>query len=176
MDTLAHALWAGLGLVAARRHVPIAPRVALAAVGLAVLPDLAHLLPLLAGGGGWRTLADYIGATPGAEPALAPRVAMLSHHLHCIGHSAVIAGAVTLAAWRWRRAWMIPLAGWWSHIVIDVFTHSADFYPSPVLYPLTMRGFHGVAWNEPWFMALNYVALGACAIWLVASRRRNRQP
>ena len=52
------------------------------------------------------------------------------------GHSAVIAGALTLAAWRWRRAWLIPLAGWWSHIVIDVFTHSADFYPVPVLLQL----------------------------------------
>ena len=66
MDTLAHALWAGLGLVAARRRVPIAPGVATAAVGLAVLPDLAHLVPLLAGGG-WRTLLDYIVATPGTE-------------------------------------------------------------------------------------------------------------
>ena len=172
MDTLAHALWAGLGLVAARRHVPIAPRVALAAVGLAVLPDLAHLLPLLAGGGGWRTLADYIGATPGAEPALAPWVAMLSHHLHCIGHSAVIAGAVTLAAWRWRRAWMIPLAGWWSHIVIDVFTHSADFYPVPVLYPFTQRGFDGLAWNTPGFQLANYTALALAGIVLWLTRRR----
>ena len=171
MDTLAHALWAGLGLVAARRRMAIPPRAAAAAVALSVLPDLAHLVPLLAGGGGWRTLIDYIGATPGTEPALAPGVAMLSHHLHCIGHSAVIAAAVTLAAWRWRRAWMIPLAGWWSHIVIDVFTHSADFDPVPVLYPVTQRGVDGLAWNTPGFQLANYTALAVAAIALWLTRR-----
>jgi membrane-bound metal-dependent hydrolase YbcI (DUF457 family) len=62
-------------------------------------------------------------------------------------HSAVGAVVVTLLVWRLRRALWIPLLGWWSHIVIDVFTHSADDYPSPVLYPFTQRGFDGIAWN-----------------------------
>jgi hypothetical protein len=49
-------------------------------------------------------------------------------------------------------------------------THSADFYPVPVLYPLTMRGFDGLAWNTPWFMVLNYGAIAICAF--VLWRRR----
>lgn len=49
--------------------------------------------------------------------------------------------------------------------MIDVFTHSADFYPSPVLYPFTLRGFDGLAWNTPWFMVVNYVALVAAFLW-----------
>ena len=56
-------------------------------------------------------------------------------------------------------------------IVIDVFTHSAAYYPVPVLYPITMRAFDGVAWNTPWFIALNYVALGATYLWLVRTRQ-----
>ena len=60
----------------------------------------------------------------------------------------------------------LPLLGWWSHIVIDVFTHSAEFYPSPVLYPFTQRGFDGIAWNTPAFMAANYLALALAAAWL----------
>jgi hypothetical protein len=43
---------------------------------------------------------------------------------------------------------------------------SADYYPSTVLYPITRQGFDGVAWNAPWFIALNYAALAA--IYLVA--------
>ena len=69
----------------------------------------------------------------------------------------------------------IPLLGWWSHILIDVFTHSADFYSSPVLYPLTMRGFDGIAWNAPWFMVLNYVSLVTAYAWFWMRRRRSRQ-
>ena len=174
MDTVAHALWAGIGIAAARRRVPIPRAMALATIGMAVLPDLAHLLPLVAGGGGLRTLVDYTFATPGAEPVLAPWVAMLSHHLHCILHSAVIAGVASVCVWRWRRSLLVPLLGWWSHIVIDVFTHSADFYPVPVLYPFTQRGFDGLAWNTPGFQWVNYGAIAAAVLVLVLTRRRGQ--
>ena len=60
---------------------------------------------------------------------------------------------------------------WWLHIVIDVFTHSVDFYPSPVLYPFTQRGFDGLAWNTPWFMLANYVALAGVGLWLLWRRK-----
>ena len=67
----------------------------------------------------------------------------------------------------------MPLAGWWSHIVIDVFTHSSEYYPSPVLYPITDRGFDGIAWPTSWFMALNYAALGIAGLWLWRSARKD---
>ena len=85
-------------------------------------------------------------------------------------HSAVVAGAVTLLLWTIRQTLWVPLLGWWSHIVIDVFTHSADYYPSPVLYPITQRGFDGLAWNTPWFLVLNYVVLCTVGWWLWTSR------
>lgn len=172
MDTLAHALWAGIGIAAARRRVAISPGVMAATVAMAVLPDLAHLLPVIAGGGGWQTLADYVMARPGTEPALPPLVALLSHHLHCILHSGVIAGVATLWVARWRPCLWAPLLGWWSHIVIDVFTHSNDFYPVPVLYPFTQRGFDGLAWNTPGFQAVNYAVMLVAVLALVLTRRR----
>jgi len=102
-----------------------------------------------------------------------PLIARITDHLHCIPHSAVVALPLSAAAlWRSTDRFLLPITGWWSHIVIDVFTHSADYYPSPVLYPITLRGFHGVAWNEPWFLAANYVALAALAAWLAWSRRK----
>ncbi len=101
-----------------------------------------------------------------------PAVASWSHHLHCTLHSAIVAGSVTLCAWWVRGALWIPLLGWWSHIVIDIFTHSVDFYPAPVFYPITQRGFDGIAWNRPWFMVLNYTALTIAALWLWRTRKR----
>ena len=175
MDIFAHALWAGAAMVLARRRWPIAPRTIVLTMGMAALPDVPQLLPLV----GWQMFGDgsaavlqaYAYAVPGQEPALPPLVALLSFHLHCSMHSAIVAGAVTLLMWAVLRSVWVPLLGWWSHIVIDVFTHSAEYYPSPVLYPITERGFDGLAWNTPWFLVLNYVALGATCLWLLRTRR-----
>lgn len=176
MDILAHALWVGVGTAVARRRIPISRPAAVATVTLAVLPDIVQLFPLVpwvvAGDGTLAMLRAFVLAVPGQEPQLPPIVALLSHHLHCIMHSAVVASIVTLLLWLPHRRFWIPLAGWWSHIVIDVFTHSAAYYAVPVLYPFTEHGFDGVAWNEPWFLALNYSALALCILGLVLTRRR----
>lgn len=176
MDIAAHALWAGAGITVLGRHRPIAPATAAATVLLAALPDIVHMLPLLAwwavGDGTLAAVRAYAVALPGQEPAMPPWVALASHHLHCVMHSLFAVGGATLLVWAVRRTLWIPLLGWWSHIVIDVFTHSATFYPVPVLYPLTDRGFDGVAWNTPWFMVLNYTALAAVGVWLLLTRAR----
>jgi hypothetical protein len=169
VDIVAHGVWTGIGVVLARRRRPISRRTAAATVALAVVPDLAQLAPLLVlaiTSGQFDVLRAYATALPGGEPALPPLVAELAHHLHCVLHSAVVAGLVTLLVlWRHRRLWF-PLWGWWSHIVIDVFTHSADYYPVPVLYPFTQRGFDGLAWNTPWFVALNYSAMALALLFI----------
>jgi hypothetical protein len=177
VDIVAHALWAGIGVTLARRRWRITRRTAVITVGLAALPDVMHLVPIIAwwllGDGTFATIKAYAIAVPGAEPTLPPLVNLLSHHLHCVMHSAIVAGAVTLLSWATLRFVWIPLLGWWSHIVIDVFTHSADYYEVPVLYPITERGLDGLAWNTPWFMVLNYAALAAMVLWLLHTRRRS---
>ncbi len=180
MDILAHTLWAGLGVAVLRRRRPVAPRTVAATLGLATAPDALHLLPILAwwafGGGGWDAVLAYAVAVPGQEPGLPAEVNLLSHHLHCIMHSAVVAGVVSGLLWMLLRSLWIPLLGWWSHIVIDVFTHSADYYAVPVLYPFTQQGFDGIAWNTPWMLALNYAAIVASTwwVWRSGTARRKR--
>ncbi len=179
MDIFAHTLWVGAGIVAIGRHRPIAPRMAAATIALAAVPDVLHLLPIFGwwvfGEGSASALWAYAVAVPGSEPELPPSVAFWSHHLHCVAHSAIVAAALTLVIWAWRRMLWVPLLGWWSHIVIDVFTHSADYYAAPVLYPLTERGFDGLAWNTPWFMLLNYLLLAAAGLTLWFRRTRDRR-
>jgi hypothetical protein len=183
MDIIAHGLWAGLGATWLARRRLASVRVARAqiasAVALATLPDVVHLAPVAAwaafGGGSFADLVAYALATPATEPAMPHWVSEAAHHLHCIMHSALIAGAITWAVSRvprWWQAVAVPLAGWWLHIAIDVFTHSADYYPAPVLYPITREGFDGLAWNTPWFLAANYAALALAAFLLWRGRRR----
>jgi hypothetical protein len=129
------------------------------ALALAVLPDLLHNLPVLAWAiasgnpGDWWT---YAVALPGKEPMLPAWVVTLSQQLHCLFHSALVATVISGLLYVARHQFWLPLLGWWSHIIIDVFTHSADFYPSPVFYPVSSWGFDGLAWNSTWFTALNY--------------------
>ena len=176
MDIVAHTLWAAAGAAVVHRRRPLSRGTVAATLVLAALPDVIHLLPLagwwLLGDGSMAALRAYAVAVPGQEPVLPPLVGLLSHHLHCVMHSAPIAGLVTFALWALRRTLWIPLLGWWSHIVIDVFTHSADYYAVPVLYPFTESGFDGIAWITPWFMVLNYTALAAVDAWLLMSSRR----
>lgn len=139
-----------------------------------VAPDLIQLLPVLVWSASQANpLAstwDYISAVPGAEPAVPASVQWLSHHLHCITHSAVIAAVVAIIVWRVRGALWARLIGWWLHIVLDVPTHSNDYYPVPFLYPLTYWAIDGIAWTNPWLLGANYAALAIA--WLVLIRTR----
>ena len=175
MDIVAHTLWAAAGAVVIHRRRPMSRGTAMIAVALAAVPDVIHLLPLagwwLFGDGSFAALRAYAVAVPGQEPVLPQLVGLLSHHLHCVMHSAPVAGLVTALAWAVRRVFWLPLLGWWSHIVIDVFTHSAYYYAVPVLYPFTERGFDGIAWTTPWFMVLNYAALVLVGAWALVRRR-----
>jgi hypothetical protein len=175
MDILAHALWASAGAQLAGGRRTLKARTVALIVALAALPDILHLLPItgwwLFGDGTFAALRAYAIAVPGREPPLPPVVLLLSHHPHCIAHSAVVAAVAMLLLWVALRSQWIPLLGWWSHIVIDVFTHSAAFYPVPVLYPFTYRGFDGLAWNTPWFLAANYAAIGFAAALLWFTKR-----
>lgn len=128
----------------------------------------------LLGDGSLPQLWHYAVALPGQEPNAPPMVTLLTHHLHCTFHSVIIAGFVSLVAWLALGRFLIPLFGWWSHILIDIPTHSANFYPSPVLYPITQSGFDGVAWNTPWFVAINYSALLIAGLYLIWSYRWGR--
>lgn len=178
MDVFAHALWAGTGVMLAQRRWAIKPRTAAATVAVAVAPDIPHLLPIVGwsvfGSGTAAAVEGYAVALPGQEPSVPPMIEWMSHNLHCVTHSAIVAAVVTLLLWIWLKSLWIPLLGWWSHIVIDVVTHSADYYPSPVLWPITREGFDGVAWDTPVVMALNYLALAVVYLWLLRQRRRAR--
>ncbi len=174
MDIVAHGLWATLLCRWRGRERPMRRTTDAWTVGLAVAPDLVQLTPIVIGAmvlpEGWTALQAYFHALPHYLPVLPPLAEALMHHLHCTMHSALVTTVVTLLVWwRLQRLWW-PLLGWWMHIVIDVFTHSADFYPSPVLYPITQQGFDGWAWNNPWLLMVNYIFI--LLLWVVTKDPR----
>jgi hypothetical protein len=178
MDIVSHALWAGAAAEAVRRRRSLRSRIVWTAVGLGILPDIAAVFPMVV----WAALqpdvlglvAAYITATPHTEPAIPAIVETMSHHAHCVTHSAVVAAMVSLVVWRKWPAIFPALVGWWLHIAIDIPTHSDDYYAVPFLYPLTYWGFDGVAWKTPWVMAVNLTGLALAYAALLIRRGRNR--
>lgn len=178
MDILAHSLWAGMGTYAMSTQPEIKGKLVFVAAIMAAIPDVVHVIPVLISTiihGAPMQLFAYIMASPDSEPQLPDWVNLASHHLHCIFHSGIVALFLTAFYQLYGHVIRTALAAWWSHILIDVFTHSADFYPSPVLYPITYQGFDGLAWNTPVFMTVNYLALAMFFIWLV-NRKKSHPP
>ncbi len=176
MDILAHGLWAWAGGEVLRRRGHLTKRTLAAGVALTLAPDLIQMLPVLAGVLiGQISLGEFLAyatANPDQEPIKVAWVSVSANHLHCVMHSVIIAGVVSLVAW-WRWPVILyPLLGWWLHIAIDVPTHSSDYYAVPIFYPISFRGFNGIAWTSPWFIGMNYVALVAAGIWLIRTRSR----
>jgi len=51
------------------------------------------------------------------------------------------------------------MLGWFLHILIDIPTHSYQFYPTPFLWPISNWYFYGISWGMSWFLILNYAAM-----------------
>lgn len=144
----------------------------------ALLPDVFHAIPvsiwaLLGTGNPWDAVLAYALATPGSEPPMPAWVVDISQVVHCSLHSAILAGLVSLLVWRGGNFQLRYLMlGWWSHILIDTFTHSADYYPVRTFYPLSEWSFDGWAWNSSTFIATNYLLLGLVYFGIGLSRNR----
>lgn len=100
----------------------------------------------------------------------------LAPTLYQYSHSIVIWLLVFLILWLIFRRPRFELLGWLLHILIDIPSHSALFFPTPFLFPIFTYVFpYGVAWGNKWFMITNYTAL--VLVWggiLLKKLRKNK--
>ncbi len=97
-------------------------------------------------------------------------VMRLANSLYGVSHSAIAFVFVFAIVWLLARRPTLELGGWFLHILIDIPTHSFQFYPTPLLWPLSGWKFNGISWSTPWFMILNYSAL--VVVYLILWRKR----
>jgi hypothetical protein len=84
----------------------------------------------------------------------------LASYLYQFSHSLVIFALVFILVWVLSRRPRWELIGWALHILIDIPSHSAGFYPTPFLFPISDYKFlYGVSWANQTYMIINYSAL-----------------
>lgn len=88
-------------------------------------------------------------------------------------HSLLVASAViALVAW-WRRDIAFAMLAWPFHILLDLPFHSADFFPTRILWPVSGWIFDGVHWGNPLVWFSNLAGLALLWSWRRHRGRRN---
>lgn len=143
MDTFAHGLWT-YAIFHNKSY-------AWQAVLFGVLPDLLSFGMLF-------VINIFSGKFHRGPPALEsiPKWLFAAYNLT---HSLVLFLIIFFSIFLITKKWYWPLLGWAIHILIDIPTHSARFFPTPFLWPLSNYNFNGISWATPWFMVINYLAL-----------------
>jgi len=171
MDIFAHGLWAAAAARGSNRKVRRKISVWWTA-WWGVFPDLFAFAPAIAFML-WRRLAGV--RPPAAVGDRSDPVFHLAWSLYQASHSLIVFGAVFGLIWLIARRPWLPMLGWALHIVIDIPTHTARFFPTPFLWPVSPYRFSGISWGNPWFMLVNWSAIAIVYLLLRRTGRRRRK-
>ena len=162
MDIVSHGLWGGIAF--GRKDRP--------SFGLAcffgVLPDLFsfgpfHVAVLL----GFAERPRFSPEPP--DPSLIPAYV---HRLYNVTHSLVVFLAVFALLWVVCRKPIWEAFAWGLHILLDVFTHSYRFFPTPFLWPISDFKIDGWPWGMRAIFIPNVIFLALLYAWLLLRQRR----
>ena len=81
------------------------------------------------------------------------------YDLYDISHSMVTALVFIAIAYKINKDFAWPMLAWPMHIVVDFFTHSIEFFPTPILWPISDYRFDGVPWSNPYVFGINFVLI-----------------
>jgi hypothetical protein len=147
-------------------------------------PDLVAFMPvfLLFGGGmlSGHVEPENFPRPTEAEAAgtAATGIFWVTHAIYSVTHSAVVFAIVFFGVWAFRKfilkrkhAFVWEMTPWLLHILVDLFTHSYEFYPTPILWPVSAWRFDGIPWSHALIIGPNYLLL-ALGFYLVRRRRK----
>lgn len=93
-----------------------------------------------------------------------------------ITHSIVVFLFVFSIVWFLMRKPPLLILGWPLHILMDLFTHTPEFFPTPIFWPLSNVHFtHGISWANPVIYFPNLALLGVLYTYFFLIRPRQRK-
>jgi len=139
MDIVSHGLWGGIAF--GRKN----PKNYLIAFLIGVSPDIFSFGFFWIAR--WLGLAEEISFSGGhPDQSLIPQYV---HILYGITHSLIIFFIVFFLIWFLLKKPYWLLGAWFIHILIDIPTHSFDFFPTPFLWPVSNYMVNGISWGNP---------------------------
>lgn len=179
MDVFSHGLWAGAVAKAANKSTVVGKIKIWQTIFWGVSPDFfAFAVPFvwmfwnIAFGG--LKFSDF--PRPEAmEPAVRDTLPIfnIASGLYNISHSLIIFTLIFIFIWLFLRRSVWEMSGWLLHILIDIPTHSYQFYPTPFLWPISEWKFNGFSWSTPWFLILNYSAI-ILVYWFLKKKKNKK--
>ena len=145
MDTLSHALW-GKGLFGYRKYRWFS-------FLFGVIPDLLSF-------GLYFLFNLLINPSPMkfGKPELS-EIPEWVFMLYDFSHSLIIATLFILIVYKINKDFCFPMLAWPFHIVLDFFTHSVQYFPTPILWPISDYRFDGIPWSNKYVILVNVVGI-----------------
>lgn len=158
MDILSHGLYGGVafGRISKRDYIT--------AFLFGIAPDL------LAFGTFFIINLFSFGSLGKPDLASIPQYIFITYDL---SHSLVIFAVFFALLWfiGYKHFAKLTLA-WPLHILVDIPTHDATFFPTPFLWPISDFHIDGISWGHPMIFIPNVVLLlGLYGYWYIKQRR-----
>ena len=156
MDTLSHALW-GKGLFGYRKYRWFS-------FLFGAIPDLLSfgiyfLFNLLINPLPFKLGKPSLGEIPSWVFAL-----------YDFSHSLIIALIFIVIVYLINKDFCFPMLAWPFHIILDFFTHSIQYFPTPIFWPISDYKFDGIPWSNPIILVVNIL----CIFGLFIYRKKSR--
>ena len=139
-------------------------------------PIYAVLFGLLPDSTSWLIFFIYnlITSKFAFAPPIISQVPQWTFTLYSISHSLIIAIVIiTITSLIFKKLILFMLA-WPIAIIMDVFTHTKEFLPTPFLFPISNYKFDGISWGEPWFMGLNYIIIILAISYIIYTKKTKK--
>lgn len=94
--------------------------------------------------------------------------------LYNISHSLIVSAFVILLISIFLRKVPLYIFAWPAAIIMDVFTHTRHFLPTPFLWPLSNWKFPGIRWGNLIFIIINYTVIIISLLYIKYINNRNK--
>lgn len=93
--------------------------------------------------------------------------------IYDFSHSLVVYSIFLAILWFLGKRHFAKLTlGWPLHILVDIPTHDASFFPTPFLWPVSDFSIDGIPWSQPMIFIPNVIVLVSLYLYWYLKRRK----